>query len=62
MDKQNWFPIGIKGKYTSYEIMENSDDVLCLYYNGKMLPKQISLTIEQELDGPIFATVKFLII
>ena len=46
--KQDWKPTGIKGN--RYEIYKNSDGIISLFLDGKMLPFQRSLSYHQPID------------
>jgi len=45
---QDWKPTGIKGD--RYELYKNSDGILSLFLDGKMLPYQRAISYHQQMD------------
>ena len=56
--EQDWKPTDIKGK--RYAIYKNSTGILALALDGKILPLQITLIWEQNVNDVVEVTVKFL--
>ncbi len=56
---QDWVRTGIKGE--RYELYKNSDGLLALFLDGKMLPFQKDLSYHQKMDDAITLEIKLLL-
>ena len=57
--KQDWTPTGIKGD--RYELYKNSDGVLSLCLDGKLLPYQQALSYHQQMYDVVIIKLKILL-
>ena len=57
--KQDWKPTGIKGE--RYELYKNSDSIIALFLDGKMLPYQQAISYHQRMDDVITIELKIML-